>query len=279
MSTLSHDDLAQDLADSLRGDRRMTWCDVQLGPSGSVRPDVYAIYKSFSNPCPMAYECKVSVSDFRADVTSGKWQSYLKYACGVYFACEGDLIKRADIPVHCGLTVLRDGRWRAAKKAVLSPVIIPGEAMLKLLIDGVEREGPACRARRYAGDSVLLDRMRKKFGEVTAKTVHDRLAVEYEIEQARHTAKRIEEDARFRAEQIRTEAMDLIAPLRLELCEVLGLPADTDRYHLAAEVKRFRREAAEHPAHAKLKTLTTILKRSLDQHGFKETEPVEVEEF
>lgn len=187
---LSHDDLAMDLANSLRGDRRMVWADIQLGPSGSVRPDVYAVYKSYTNPCPIAYECKVSLADFRSDVTSGKWQAYLKYACGVYFACEGDLLKRSEIPAHCGLTVLRNGTWRAAKKAVLSPVTIPEEALLKLLIDGVEREGPRCRVRAFK-DTMYYDRLRKKFGAAVAKTVSNRVAVEQEIEQARGTAKRI----------------------------------------------------------------------------------------
>jgi len=247
----------------------MTWCDVQLGPSGSVRPDVYTIRKSYMNPCPTAYECKVSISDFRSDVTSGKWQSYLKYASGVYFACEGDLLKKSDIPAHCGLTVLRNDRWRAAKKATLSPVIIPEEALLKMLIDGVEREGPRLRAKGWS-DSLQINNTRVKFGELVARTVRDRLAVEQEIVSARYMAKRIEEDARFRAEQIGTEARDLVAPLRAELCEILGLPQTTDRWKLASEVKRIRKDIAEHPAHAALKTLTSVLKRSLEQFGYKE---------
>lgn len=46
---LTHDELAADLAAKLRTDRRMVWTDIQLGPSGSPRPDVYAIFKSFSH--------------------------------------------------------------------------------------------------------------------------------------------------------------------------------------------------------------------------------------
>lgn len=264
-----HDALARDLADSLRTDRRMTWCDVQLGAAGSVRPDVYAIYKSFVNPCPTVYECKVSASDFRADVTSGKWQSYLKYACGVYFACDGDLIKKTDVPAHCGLIVRRNGAWRAAKKATLSAVRIPQDALLKLIIDGVQREGPRYRAK-YLSESVQLNNARTKFGELIARTVRDRIAVDHEIADAKYTAERIERDARHRAEQIRTEALDLIAPLRSELCAILGLPTDTQHWTLAAEVKRIRREMAEHPAHAALKALTNVLERALERHGFRE---------
>ena len=274
---LTHDQLAEDLAGSLRNERRMTWCDIQLGPSGSVRPDVYAIFKSYMNPCPMAYECKISVADFRSDVTSGKWQSYLKYATGVYFACEGDLIKKSEVPTHCGLIVLRNGAWRAAKKATLSPVVIPQEGLLKLLIDGVEREGPRIRARHYS-DSVQLHNTSAKFGALVARTIKDRLSVEYEIEQAKRTAARIEKDAEFRAEQILTEAADLIAPLRAELCEILGLKLDADRWHLAREVKRVREELAEHPAHAALKLLTRSLQHALMRHGHKEEQPGVIEE-
>ena len=77
---MKHDELADDLAAHLRADRRMVWTNIQLGPSGSPRPDVYAFFKSYVDPRPMAYECKVSLSDFRADVTAGKWQSYRKFS-------------------------------------------------------------------------------------------------------------------------------------------------------------------------------------------------------
>lgn len=53
----AHDDLAHDLASYLRGmtDRRV-WVDMQLGPSGSPRPDVYTIPCSFTRFTPLAYE-------------------------------------------------------------------------------------------------------------------------------------------------------------------------------------------------------------------------------
>lgn len=272
---MTHDELAQDLANSIRTDRRMTWTDLQLGPQGSVRPDVYALFKSYANPCPVAYECKVSASDFRADVTSGKWQAYLQYASGVYFACAGDLIKKSDVPSHCGLIVLRE-TWRVAKKAVLSPVAIPQEALIKLLIDGVEREGPRYRARGFSESNAIVN-ARTKFGELVARTVRDRLAVEHEISNATRTAKRIEEDAQFRAERIRIEATDLVAPMRAELCQILGLREDADRWEIASEVKRIRKDIAEHPAVAALRAMTNNLERVLEVHGYKETPSEEKE--
>lgn len=267
---LSHDDLAILLAGHLRTDKRMTWTDMQLGPSGSPRPDVYTINKSFVNSAPTAYECKVSTADFRSDVTSGKWQSYLKYACGVYFACEGDLIKNADVPAHAGLMVLNaEGVWRTAKRATMNAVTIPKDAWLKLLIDGVQREGPRYRAKHFS-ESVQIDRVRMKFGAVVARTVCDRLAVEHEISSAEYTAKRIIEDANARSERIRSESLLLVEPLRMELCEILEMPSDTAQWHLAAAVKRIRKEMAEHPAHAAHRTMTAQLQSALNHYGFKE---------
>lgn len=83
---MKHNDLMHALAANLRGNSdRMVWEDMQLGPSGSPRPDVYTIMKSYTSPLPTAYECKVSVADFRGDVVSGKWQAYLRFAGAVVF--------------------------------------------------------------------------------------------------------------------------------------------------------------------------------------------------
>jgi len=78
-----HDALAEDLAQHLRSDKRMVWTDMQLGPSGSARPDVFTLDKVYSRPAPTAYECKISRADLRADTTSGKWQKYLQFAGAV----------------------------------------------------------------------------------------------------------------------------------------------------------------------------------------------------
>lgn len=265
---LSHDALAADLAAFLRTERVMTWEDIPLGPSGSVRPDVYTITKSFMSPCPTAYECKVTRSDFLSDVTSGKWQSYLKYASAVYFACAVGLFDKKDVPTHCGLIVRHpSGTWRRVKRAVFSPVIIPEEALLKLLIDGVEREGPRIRARQYR-DSLMSSQIHAKFGKIVAATVRDRIAVEQEIEYAKATAKRIQDDAQERAVAIRKEA-DL-SPVRAELCEILGLSPTANRYQLERTVNQMRADLKEHPAQDRLKTITNMLQRTLNHHGWKE---------
>jgi len=275
---LSHDALAESLAGHLRTDHRMTWCDIQLGPSGSIRPDVYAINKSFMSPNPTAYECKVSRADFLSDVTSGKWHGYLKFASAVYFACEGDLVKKADIPAQAGLIVLSaSGSWRTAKRATLNPVVIPQVALLKLIIDGVEREGPRRYRERGFSESVQLDRIRKKFGDLVALAIQDRQQVDYEIKSAKHTAERIISDAQERADRIRKDATRSLEPLREELCAALGLPADTDRYAIHAAVQRIKQDAAESPAIARHRVLTDQVRRALDHYGFKKETTGEVE--
>ena len=82
-----HNDLMHDLAEHLRSNSdRMVWTDMQLGPVGSPRPDVFTVNKSYTQPRPLSYEIKISRADFRSDVTSGKWQKYLDYSAGVIFA-------------------------------------------------------------------------------------------------------------------------------------------------------------------------------------------------
>lgn len=265
---IDHDELARSLADSLRTDGVMCWTDLQMGPSHSARPDVYTLNKSYVSPCPTTYECKISRSDFLSDVTSGKWQAYLKFSSAVYFAVPAGLIDKKEVPTHCGLIVRHlSGTWRRQKRAVFAPVVIPEEALLKLLIDGVQREGPRYRARHWS-DSEIGHKINAKFGKNVALAVRDLKAVEYQIAEAKRSAERIVEDAQDRAKRIREEAD--VSPLRDELCEALGLPPTVDRWRLRNAVEEVRKDLKEHPAHGKLKTLSSVLHRALEMHGHKE---------
>lgn len=135
-----HDALMKDLAEHLRCKTdRMVWTDMPIGPAGSPRPDVFTIFKSFTQPRPMTYEVKISKADFRSDVTAGKWQKYLRFSSGVLFACPSGLIGKADIPDGCGLIVRGADGWRVVKGPTLRSVTLPEDALLKLLIDGVDR--------------------------------------------------------------------------------------------------------------------------------------------
>jgi len=272
---LTHDDLAADLALHLRTEKRMVWSDLQLGPAGSPRPDVYAIFKSYTNPCPLAYECKVSLSDFRSDVTSGKWQSYLEYACGVYFAAEASLgVTKADVPTHCGLILRGEKGWRAAKKAVLNPVRIPQDAFLKLLIDGIEREGPRCRtARRVHSDHISALEDNQRLGADVALAVRDLQRARLETQWALESAERIRESAEQEAKRIRETAMKGLSEERVALASILGIPEDSQVWVFRQAVAKLRVANREHPVLAEYRALTDRVRRAVENHGFKEMPP------
>ncbi len=174
MSEWKHDELAADLAQYLRSDQRMVWTDMQLGPSGSPRPDVYTLERSYSRPMPTAYEIKISRSDLRSDTTSGKWQKYLAFAGAVIFAVPEGLCTPADIPAGCGLIVRKNMVWRNVRKATRQAVTLPMDACMKLLIDGVNRSvqqrDPKPRILELWKEHEVV---RKKFGEAVAKAARD----------------------------------------------------------------------------------------------------------
>jgi len=209
---------------------------MQLGESGSPRPDVYTMEPTYTRLSFEAFECKVSKGDFRADVTAGKWQSYLKFANCVTFAAPAGLITKADVPSTCGL-ILRSpsGQWRYAKRPVRNVLHdLPWKAWIKLLLDGVERANVTGRTAHF-NEWHARQKLAKKFGEDVAKMVADinGLPARLEYEKA-ELVRQLErengwlEDARKRtaAEQLRAREACSGALLRLAIR--LGLPQDAD---------------------------------------------------
>lgn len=149
MKKWGHDELLADLAEHLVRPERMMWLDMPMEDSGSCRPDAFTINKSFTNPKPIAYEIKVSISDFRSDITSGKWQKYLNYAGAVIFCVPKGMITKADIPNGCGLMVRGDESWRTMKAPTIQKMPdLPVKTWLKLLMSGVEQEYKVAREKR-----------------------------------------------------------------------------------------------------------------------------------
>ncbi len=253
-----HDALAADLAGHLFAPGRMIWRDIQLGPVGSPRPDVYTIAKSFVRPNPTAYECKISVADFRSDVTSGKWQSYLEYASCVIFAVPGGLVTSSDIPPMCGLIVRHENAWRLAKKPTICPVQIPQLAFLKLLIDGVEREGPRYRAKCYRDG---MSTFAKRFGAEAGRWVADAVSVQDRIARAESHAKELRERAKKEAEDTQRRALQDAPRLWKDLCETLGLPCESDKWAVSREIRRVSSAVDGGEERQKLARLVDTLKR------------------
>lgn len=237
-----HDELLRDLADHLAKPERMMWLDMQLGPSGSPRPDIFTIAKSYTKPKPLAYEVKVSVPDFRSDVTAGKWQQYLKFASGVIFCVPKGLITKADIPPTCGLMVRSEKSWRTIRGPTLNPVSIEFHAMQKLLINGFEREY-RLRRKEWQGRHHTTKSLQKQLGDDICDALRDLDAVRDSI--ARLKAKEKLQRETFEAtvkkerDTIRANAereLDGLHRHRRDLCECLGIPPDSHRYQIIGAI-------------------------------------------
>lgn len=232
---MTHDELLNDLAGHLKGPDIMLWRDMQLGPAGSIRPDVYTLRKSFRHPTPRVFEVKVSVSDFRADVTAGKWQSYLDVACSVTFAFPAGLVQDAAVPAQCGILTRSERGWHARRRPTQTPVSLHTDVLLKLLIDGIEREGLAHRHVRY-GDWLRNNRFLHRYGEIAAQYVADAesFAMRMEAQEDRRDA--VIRQANKDATQIRESAGEAWNDLR----QALGMAEDAEVWAVRNEVRRLR---------------------------------------
>lgn len=207
MTTWTHDALATDLADHLRGGTdTIVWENMQLGMSGSARPDVFRLARSFAHPKPTVYEVKVSRADFLRDVGAGKWNAYFDFAETVYFAAPAGMLSKADIPSEAGLYVRGPDGWRAAKAARPRRLdTIPQDVLLKLLIDGIDRQVSrrAFRgkdAAEYLNECALASAAERKFGAEAGAAMRDWASLRRSVEDLRG------EEARVRAaNQIRDE--------------------------------------------------------------------------
>jgi hypothetical protein len=228
----------------------MVWTNTQLGPSGSPRPDVFTVDKSYARFACDAYEIKVSVSDLRRDTTSGKWQSYRKFAHRVWFAFERGLVPLADIPRECGVILRGEGgTWRAARKPV-SQVLdtMPRDAWLKLLIESYPTDAFGHRkAPRIANDWAVQQIAREKLGEKLAELFSARLSAEKQYEfrtkelrdAAGKIAAEIAEQRKY-AEQQAAERDRRLTEAQTELASSLGLPADAGISDLTRRINDFR---------------------------------------
>lgn len=183
---MKHDELQDDLAAQLRGNTdRMVWTNTQLGPSGSPRPDVFTVDKSYARFSTDAYEIKVSVSDLRRDVTSGKWQSYRAFAHRVWFAFPRGMVSADEIPRECGIITRGDAGWRAARKPIAQVLdTLPRDAWLKLLIESSPASAVGHRTEpRAASQWRAQQAIREKLGDEVAELFYARKSADasYEI--------------------------------------------------------------------------------------------------
>lgn len=254
MAELTHDQLAEDLAAHLAGysTPMVVWTDMQLGPAGSARPDVYAIEKTYTALRARVFEVKVSRADFLSDVTSGKYLRYAAFAGSITFATPAGLISKDEVPKGCGLiTRPPDGVWRYQRKPTLQPTPdLPRDAWLKLVIDGCARERRVLQAAkcepRAATEWCHQRRVRERFGAELGAIVADRdnaarqLRAEAEANRSA-LAKRQELDRQALQEEARK-----IDELRAEAATALGLDPKAHYWEIRGELDaRLKGAAAE----------------------------------
>lgn len=241
----THNALAEDLAAHLRGaSDRLIWTDMQLGPAGSPRPDVYSVPCSFARFQPVAYECKISVADFRRDVTAGKWTSYLRFAAGVIFAAPAGLLKKDDVPAGCGLIVRGPDGWRTLRGPTLKNMEnLPRDAWVKLIIDGLPREieRQKCQGRAaIVSEWKLTHLLRAKLGDLVADAVRDRLSAEHRLHDATEALKTAAKEAEDERQLILSRSRERaqrdatqIDEARAALATALGLRRNADAMVIA----------------------------------------------
>lgn len=261
-----HDDLMRDLRDSLLAPDIMVWANMQLGTSGSMRPDVFTMRKSYVRPRPLAYECKISRSDFLSDVTSGKWQSYLQVATGVYFAAPDKLIELSELPPRCGLIVRKQNVWRTIKRATLSPVTLPEDVYLKLLIDGIHREG----RERYFRDFNTYrneEKIRKLYGDKVATILRAFDQAEYDIARKRELAEKVLADAEKEVQECRERETRQVREILTEICSELGVDVNGDdlRYSVRRKVQQALLRLSESAEIKHLQDCLSTVRRALDE--------------
>ncbi|MGX5220266.1 MmcB family DNA repair protein [Pseudomonas segetis] len=252
-----HDELAHDLAQSLRvNPEHIVWEDMQMGPSGSIRPDVYLLKKRYSTFAPVTYEVKISLSDFRSDVTSGKWQGYLNFSSAVIFAVPAGLVKKEDIPAGCGLIVRHEEVWRMVKKPTMQHLeTLPRESWLKLVIDGIDR---AIAQRDLVTQKVspsswsIQKLLSKKFGkevsEMISKVMIEKDSLKRDLEMLEQQRVEIREESHrelnWARERIESEKARLTSELH-DLALTLGISKESSVRELTNALREASRRIGE----------------------------------
>lgn len=270
----NHDELAHDLANKFRADTSMmVWENMQMGPPGSQRPDVYALKKSFVRFQPVTYEVKVSVSDFRSDITQGKWQGYLQYSSAVVFAVPAGLISKNDIPDGCGLIVRGDEGWRHLRKPTLQKLdSLPHDVWMKMLIDGVDRAQEERIKRRPTANEWHTEQcLRKSHGEEVAKLINMALRADGSVERAIARAEQrrneidLESQEQFRRLRERMERdMSRLSDGQQDLSEVLGLDRACSPHTLAAHVRKAAERLSRDAEVMRLRKQLAAIRHALD---------------
>ena len=268
-----HNELAHDLAEHLRQNTaRICWEDMQLGPSGTCRPDVYAMAHSYSKFCPVVYEVKVSVSDFRADVTVGKYTKYFKYAGGVVFAVPEGLLKKSDIPEGCGLMIRKESGWHTLKGPTMRQIDnLPRDAWMKLLMDGVTRQVERTQIKSRAINTYFVDQKLMKthgseIADLVCRAYRSKQMLEHEIKARDKRIKEVHQESEEEIERRRKrreESEERLTDAQQDLAKALGLEPNVPMYILTRALWEATRRLAGDEEIQRLRGVLTRMEKTL----------------
>lgn len=210
-----HGELIEDLKKHLDMPDRIMLVEPHLGSStmhyGKIAiPDIFCFQKSFAKPDFKIFEVKVSDSDLRGDVMSGKWEKYLPYCDRVIFALP-EYVKWEQILGNqpAGVMVRYPNCWRTMKKGALNQKrkTLSEEVFIALMI--------------------YLDETVSKVRELELEKEH---LLQKDIEKIRYS---VDEKLRKRIEELDkkiNESQHLLKYGREEAfkdyCEKLGIPSN-----------------------------------------------------
>jgi len=236
VSDWKHDALASDLAAHLRGYSKpmIAWENMQLGPSGSIRPDVFGIEKTYTALRAIAFEVKVSRADFLSDVTAGKYLGYFKVAGALSFAAPKGLLKRDEIPEGCGFIERGPESWRWVRRPTINRLEqLPWQVWLKLVIDGIERAHDPrseCRRQRtseWEQSRRIEERLGKDFARMVADRERAAKALQFEIQRDTDQVSELRAKREQRERERQQELEERLQLLRNEidaLGQSIGIP-------------------------------------------------------
>lgn len=275
MTDWTHDALAIDLAQHARaGGENFAWLDMPVGPAGSVRPDVFTVKRwSYHAAIFITYEVKISVADFRADVTSGKYLEYFKFSSGVTFACPAGLLKLDDVPESCGLIERSARGWRHRRRPTMQKVALALETMIKLIstapfsavpFRGGDAQWSLTNYMRERIEEEARSRAMRQIGKRLGKDIAQYLRAP---EAARAVVKAADGEARRIVDAAHVEAKRVVDQVESEWREIrvaLGIPLDAPRHEARVKlVQRLRSVNADHEVR-RLTELLEGIQRKLD---------------
>lgn len=204
MSEWEHDALAEDLRDYREQSNRIAVTRLSIGSWGvNGQMDVACMGKSrqMKGISATCWEVKVTREDFRADVTTGKYERYLPFVSRLYFATPSGLVNRDEIPPRMGWATRNENGWSVIKAPHMSHPTTEGLLDFALAIVLNREEAPWRREqdrqkRMEALDRDDLESFRRHWptkGQKVANLLHEAAQAQREYQQAEeHLLKELE---------------------------------------------------------------------------------------